>query len=54
MKKWIQGLIGLLLFLSFVPKVAAEENKINSIHIAVELHDDGSATILETRQIETY
>ena len=54
MRKWLQGLIGLLLFLSFVPKVAAEENKINSIHIAVQLHDDGSATIRETRQMETY
>lgn len=53
MKKWIQGLIGLLLFLSVVPKVAAEENKIKSIHIDVELHDNGSATIRETRQMET-
>lgn len=54
MKKWKQALFGLLLFLAVVPKVAAEENKINSIHIAVELHDNGSATIKETRNMETY
>lgn len=54
MKKWLQGFIGLLLFLTFVPKVAAEENKINSIQMTIELHHDGSATIRETRQMETY
>ncbi len=53
MKKWIQTIFGLFLFLSVVPKVAAEENKIKSIHIDVELHDNGSATIRETRQMET-
>ena len=53
MKKWLYGLFGLLLFLVFVPKVASAQNKINSIHIDVELHEDGSATIRETRQMET-
>ena len=41
MKKWLYGLFGLLLFLVFVPKVASAQNKINSIHIDVELHEDG-------------
>ena len=53
MKKWLYGLFGLLLFLVFVPKAASAQNKINSIHIDVELHEDGSATIRETRQMET-
>ena len=29
-------------------------NKIESIHVEVELHEDGSATINETRQMETH
>lgn len=36
-----------------VPTVSAQENKIEDIHIDVQLHEDGSATILETRQMET-
>lgn len=54
LKKWFLKLFGLLVFLSIVPTVAAEENKINSIHIDVQLQEDGSATIRETREMETY
>lgn len=54
MKKWLQVLFGLYLFLSVVPTVDAEENKINSIHMEVELHQNGDATIRETREMETY
>ena len=54
MKKWIQSIIGIWLFLFLVPKVAAEENNIQSIHLDIELHENGSATIRETRNMETY
>lgn len=56
MKKWLKVLpvFLLALFLWIVPTVAAEENNIQSIQIDVELHEDGSATIRETRQMETY
>lgn len=56
MKKWLKVLpvILLPLFLWLVPKVSAEENNIQSIQIEVMLHEDGSATIQETRQMETY
>ena len=56
MKKWLKVLpvFLLALFLWIVPTVAAEENNIQSIQIDVELHEDGSATIRETRKMETY
>lgn len=56
MKKWMKVIPVFLLtiFLWIVPTVAAAENNIQSIHIDVELHEDGSATIRETRQMETY
>lgn len=45
--------MGCIVFFIGVPVIAAEENKIESIHIDVELREDGSATIRETRQMET-
>lgn len=54
MKKWIQSIIGIWLFLFLVPKAAAEENNIQSIHLDIELHENGSATIREIRNMETY
>lgn len=56
MKKWtnVLPIFLLTIFFVLVPEAAAEENNIQSITIDVELHEDGSATIQETRQMETY
>lgn len=54
LRKWTQIILTVIVFLFIVPTVSAEENKIESIHIDIELHDNGSATIQETRQMETY
>ena len=56
MKKWLR-IFPVFLFTVFwwtIPTVAAEENNIQSIQIEVILHEDGSATIQETRKMETY
>ncbi len=56
MKKWLR-IFPVFLFTVFwwtIPTVAAEENNIQSIQIEVMLHEDGSATIHETRKMETY
>ena len=54
MRKSLQTFLVALIFLFIVPNVSAEENKIESIHLDVQLHEDGSATIRETRQMRTY
>lgn len=54
LRKWLKFILGFILFLTIVPTVSAEENKIESIHIDVELHENGSATIRETRNMRTY
>lgn len=53
MKKWLQGVLAVLAFLFAVPTVVAAENTIENIHLDVELHEDGSATINETREMTT-
>ncbi len=53
MRKGTQVILALLVFLFLAPTVSAQENKIEDIHIDVQLHEDGSATIQETRQMET-
>ena len=57
MRKFLQFMIGAVTFLFILPMgyiVSAQENKIKDIHIDVELHEDGSATIREKRQTEMY
>ncbi len=57
MRKFGQLLFTVLTFLIVTPlftTVQAQENKYESIHIDIELHDDGSATVRETRQAEMF
>lgn len=57
MDKLRKSLLGLFIILLFHPNTfvqAAEENKIQSIDIEVELHQDASATIREKRVMESY
>src|SRR5690625_518564 len=57
MRKFIQSILTVILFLFILPishVVSAQENKIKDIHIDVQLHEDGSATIRENRQTEMY
>lgn len=54
LRKYLKTTFAVLVFLFVVPTVSAQENKIESIHVEVELHEDGSATINETRQMETH
>lgn len=55
MRKTIKIVLSALFFLFVLPLrtvVDAQENKITSIDIEVQLHEDGSATVLERRQME--
>lgn len=57
MRKFLQFVISTIIFLVIVPfshVVSAQENKIDAIHIKIDLHEDGSATIHEKRQTEMY
>lgn len=57
MRKSLQFILSIIIFLIAIPYstvVSAQENKIDSIHIDIELHEDGSATVRETRQTEMY
>src|SRR5699024_1481082 len=57
MRKFLQFITTAIVFLFILPisyVVSAQENKIKEIHITVELHEDGSATIHENRQTEMY
>lgn len=53
LKKWIQGVLAIGLVFFVTPAVVSAENSIEDIHLEIELHEDGSATIHETRQMET-
>jgi len=54
LKKWFNTIFVVILFLFLVPAVSAQENSIEAIDIQVQLHEDGSATIHEIRQMETH
>lgn len=57
MRKFLQFIMTAIIFLFIMPigyVVSAQENKIKDIHIDVELHEDGSATIRENRETEMY
>lgn len=57
MRKSLQFILSTMIFLVAIPfstVVSAQENKIESIHIDIELHEDGSATVRETRQTEMH
>jgi len=54
LRKWLKILVAIIVFLFLAPTVSAQGNSIEAIDIQVELHDDGSATIHETRQMETH
>lgn len=50
--KVIMSVLLVLSFL-FVPNVVDAENIINNLHMDITLHEDGSATIIENRQMQT-
>ena len=57
MRKFQRGMFGFFLFMLFLPMTriqAAEKNKMSSIEIEVEVHEDASATIREKREMASY
>ena len=53
MRKWLQTVFTILIFFFITPTVSAQENNIDDIHLDIQLHEDGSATIQEIRKMET-